>query len=1039
MRGFMLLFSVLFAVGSFADPFVREGTRENVEDSLGVIVRSDGALYKVGSDSVTRSMDTLAGGNIAVEAFGGSVTLTPGGTRGQTVPTAVLSKAAFWVDATTNVVVDANGKVTEWLDVREKGGNGTYNMTRAVAMTTLTNQLPSFVATGAGKSGELPSVSFGRLASGQWMQWTAPDDSKQELTNIRHLFVVHGVFESYGQVIGHDASVLSFIVGNLALAKSALFYLNSTYAAPMRGRTFLDRLRVDPGSTVPKDGWQLLETEIDVGGATASNFFNDRNLLQKTPFGTCWAGGDNLCEVIVFTAPLTEDERQQVSDYLWTKWRSDASDLPVSVAGYNGATVRVEIPGGVTNQLVAAAGDGWAKAGGGVVRESEVTPETRSGHAATRLEGGSLLPAYLPHDIIPQTNVTLHARDDGDAVITASAHAADGAFVKSGAGTVLVTRFPTNVENICVSEGTLRLAPPENETVAPNTPVAVLSNGNFEASVPNWSDGVRHVYEDGETADGWTSGGHYLVQVMTHGRQMWDMPSAPQGQSFVSLQKTFTLSTTVGIPVDGIYSVSFLLAQCKKYGWHQMQLILDETNVVAHVIANTDHYRFLRYRLPWLAAGDHTLTFHGLNTADKRSGIDDIRVEWITSEPEIEAIPNPNFEISGTTTANTIRDSASTHWNFTNGAGIAMRGSLYCQDPADGDRVLYVAYAGAASTTMTFTEPGRYRLIGHVARACPSSNDYKPAYGSTAQTSICIDGNVIGTQAMTLESKMRERVLGTFDVTADNLTPTLTITNLNVSITTMMVFDRLRVIRLNDEIVQNGGFEEGDDESNYKTRRATHWETTRTIPSYSSYAYTVPVRYADLPNSFGTAQFEGSYRLRIQGNGSARQIVTLPTVGCYRFVAHVSSRWISTRGYGLGRNPIEVTLSRNGTVYPLGVLYSWEDCFRRYSIPFAVEEPGEYELAMTGKLSGDVTTFLDGVSIEPVRKTVCEGLSKDTRIEVAEGAKLSLDYLGTIPVGEVRLGDRSVSGVIQASKYPQFLSGAGTLYCVPKGTMLMLR
>ena len=153
----------------------------------------------------------------------------------------------------------------------------------------------------------------------------------------------------------------------------------------------------------------------------------------------------------------------------------------------------------------------------------------------------------------------------------------------------------------------------------------------------------------------------------------------------------------------------------------------------------------------------------------------------------------------------------------------------------------------------------------------------------------------------------------------------------------------------------------------------------------------------------------------------------------------MSSRWISTRGYELGRNPIEVTLSRNGTVYPVGVLYSWEDRFRRYSIPFAVDAPGDYELAMTGKLSGDVTTFLDAVSIEPVQKTVCEGLSSDTRIEVMSGAKLSLDYLGTITVGEVRLGERSVSGVIQASKYPQFLSGAGALYCIPKGTMLMLR
>ena len=1029
----------LMTISLWADSFVREGTQMNIEDTPGGLILSDGILYKAGPDSTTRSMATLAGGHVAVEAFGGSVTLTAGGTRERNIPATVLSKAAFWVDATTNVVVDANGHVTEWLDVREIGSNGTYSKTRAVAMTTLTNQLPTFVATGAGKHGEMPSISFGRLASGQWMQWTAPDGSKQALTNIRHLFVVHGVFESYGQVIGHDESTLSFMVGNLGLAKSWLFYLNSTYAAPMRGRTFLDRIRVDPSMTVPKDGWQLLESEIDVNGASASNFFNDRSLLQKTPFGKCWAGGDNLCEVIVFTVPLTEDERQQVSNYLWLKWRNDASDLPSAVAGYNGALVRMEIPGGITNQLLQAKGDGWAKSGGGIVQENAVAPETRSGHAAILLEGGMLLPTYLPHAVIPQTNVTLSARDDGDAAVAASANT-EGAFVKTGTGTVLVSSIPPSVKDIHVSQGTLRFVPPESETVAPDTPVAYVQNGNFEASVPNWSDNIRHVYEDGETADGWTAGGHYLVQVTTHGQQQvgWNMPAAPQGESFASLQKNFTLSTTVGIPIDGIYSVSFLLVQCKDKGWHQMQLVLDGTNVVAHVIANTDHYRFLRYRLPWLTAGNHTLMFRGLNTTAKYSGIDDIRVEWITSEPEVDAIPNPNFEISGTTTTTTIRDSASTRWNFTNGAGIAMRGSLYCQDPADGDRVLYVAYAGAASTTMTFTEPGRYKLIGHVARVRPNTTDYQQAYGSTAQTYICVDGNVIGTQKMTMESKMQERVLGTFDVTAGNLTPTLTITNINRAITAMMTFDRLRVVKMNDEIVKNGGFEEGDDESNYKTRSAANWETQRTIPSYSKYSHTVPVGYADQPSSFGTAQFEGNYRLRINGNGYARQTVTLQA-GSYRFVAHVASRLDNKHGYAIGRNPVDVTLSRNGTVYPVGVLYSWEDRFRRHSIPFTVEEPGEYELAMTGKLSGDRTTFIDGVSIEPVRNASCAGFSKNVRIEVADGAKLALDYIGTNTVERIRLGGRSVSGVIDASRFPQFLSGPGALNCEPKGTLLLVK
>ena len=61
----------LMTISSWADSFVREGTQMNIEDTSGGLILSDGILYKAGSDSTTRSMATLAGGHVAVEAFGG--------------------------------------------------------------------------------------------------------------------------------------------------------------------------------------------------------------------------------------------------------------------------------------------------------------------------------------------------------------------------------------------------------------------------------------------------------------------------------------------------------------------------------------------------------------------------------------------------------------------------------------------------------------------------------------------------------------------------------------------------------------------------------------------------------------------------------------------------------------------------------------------------------------------------------------------------------------------------------------------------------
>ena len=60
-------------------------------------------------------------------------------------------------------------------------------------------------------------------------------------------------------------------------------------------------------------------------------------------------------------------------------------------------------------------------------------------------------------------------------------------------------------------------------------------------------------------------------------------------------------------------------------------------------------------------------------------------------------------------------------------------------------------------------------------------------------------------------------------------------------------------------------------------------------------------------------------------------------------------------------------------------------------------------------------------------------------INVAAGAKLALDYIGTNTASTVRYAGRSVTGDINAETCPDFVTGVGSLFVLPKGTLILFR
>lgn len=1015
---------------------VAEGAYLSVSTSVPETLRfeSGGTLRKTGSSALAVMTDGFSGGGWSVEAVGGSLSVATGVNRSFTKPTAILNKAAFWVDSAVNVVRNGDD-VIAWRDAREIDPD-TDTYPRATSQTNLTNACPQYVASGAGVDGDLPSIWFGRLASGRWMQFSIP-------LNVRHVFVVHGVTESFGNILGSTASPpeKAFLAGDLSSAKGTLFWHNSRYSAPVCGRVFLDRVRVDPTAAHPNDGWQLMEIDLPYLG-TLNAFFNDRSLANYTPFGNCWAGGDNICEAVFFTVFLTESERLQVADYLWRKWRSRAADMPEMVVSYNGSDVAVTYPPGTDVSLPAIPGGGTMYFGAASLSEMGVTLETPTGHAPVGLGAGtSLSPVYLPHAVLARTGTVYTVRSDGeDGVIAATAAASASAIVKDGTGTLLLEKVPQGVSTLEVTVGELRLQPPARPAVAPENLLCVIEDGDFEKFSPNWSDNKRYIFFDDTSACGWAyakASTTYHVQIPCNGSAMpgWTgMAAAPSGVQFASLQKDFSLSTEMDVPADGIYTLSFRLAQRPGVGWHRIDVLVDGT-VLAQVVANTDVFRTLRYRLPRLVAGKHTVAFQSADT-DNASGLDDVRVDWIRSGDNEVAVSNAGFEIGGVFEKD-VRDvaTAPTGWAISGTGGVAMLGSWKCPAAADGDRVLWLNCSASATTPIAFPSAGRYALYAAVARARPDSS-----YGDPKVTqlygSFYVDGALLNSVATGCASVPAERFLGVYTASEGNLTVPFTVSNaLSLATAAILTVDAVRVVRLPANLLTNGGFEEGQGGS-------ASWELDASkYPEFAGYARTVVVPYAENPSLFGSDVYEGANRLRVFHRGWARQTLTFPSEGDYRFIAHTCAR--NYNGYAAGRNPVEVRLCRNGVTNAIGTVSSYDGAFRRYTLPFRIDEPGAYtlELQGLGEDNEDKTTFFDGLSVEPIDESrVTDSLiPADAEVVIAAGARIRLDFTGTNKVAAVRYSGHSVSGVIDVKQYPEFVSGSGALYVMPEGTVVIIR
>ena len=110
---------------------------------------------------------------------------------------------------------------------------------------------------------------------------------------------------------------------------------------------------------------------------------------------------------------------------------------------------------------------------------------------------------------------------------------------------------------------------------------------------------------------------------------------------------------------------------------------------------------------------------------------------------------------------------------------------------------------------------------------------------------------------------------------------------------------------------------------------------------------------------------------------------------------------------------------------------------------FTAPSASVYRVAIQGTLDSDslYEAHIDAITLRQVLDTfdATPPFSETARISVAEGACLRTDFSGTNKVSKLRLGGRSVYGVVSSETHPVYLSGTGAFLVSEPGMSLSIR
>ena len=1038
----------------------------------------------------------------SVDVLGGTLKLT----GAAATPTAgdapaAMQKALVWLDAST---LD-EGDLATWADCR---GNGYTAVARQLRAETVA---PPVVTTVDG----VKCVNFGGI-SDKYMRFLQ-NGTETTMIRVKHWFFVYGFSSASSPLLGCDTGYMwergTGLLTTLGV-DSVRYYDNSVnepYFYASRGdmvnrdiaaRHWVDGVRIDPFSMRPKKGFQLFEGDQQQSVQTFQTIFFKASETFKSASGR--AGGNYVCEVVVFNVPLSEEERVSVERYLMAKWslprqKSTTGDEPRVLATgeirvADGASVEATVSADAESLPLAFSGAGdVVKKGAGtlVIGPAESRPlqgsfELSEGDLLLRggtmptvtVNGGETWSSAIWPSVRQTTVETCNA--SGFKVTKASDAPAE-TVRKTGFGELAVRALDDSAKRVKVEEGVLRLAAGEGGA-APDAGIVETSvaipNPSFEEPFSVGANQSSGLWD--KTVNGWHGLDAYFHTQLPSPIATWTSYLTPCGDNvmMVIADGDGYVETDVTFPRAGTYELSLWATSRYDTDKRNCLDILYNGKRIGHLQTTVGPYVQYRFRFD-IAAEDagaaHRLKFDSRYAySDSNTIIDGLRICPVAQKASgVFKVPNGDFDrrnhAEGDSGMKTVFSRALTHegWTLSLTDDPAYTDETngyiaFCAGGCPADKMGYYPYQELGSgsgvlgffgkygraTTAEFTLPaGRWLLKGDLAWWMTfldnaPSGDYsaKPKVGAWLVRGGSTEP--LGT-ITTIRHNMGSFCWPTVIDVAEPTTVQLIVGNTNSG---SGVLDNLEFVPADvasgdENLVVDAGCERLDCWTVYKD---TSFYTRGDAERFS---------YKQDVDAWGLDAFEGDFCLRLHNISGFYTPVTFPAPGLYRLTFHARPRPDSDT---FSCNPVRAFV-RLGDGSDLEIFRQKEmKRFWRFAEYTALFEIPADKLPADGKLNfyihglgkegdaagADRTTFVDGVSIVKVDPStvVSPTVPESTRLYVAEGAMLNLDYPGTKIVKTLSLGGvHKPAGVYSAANCPGYLTGMGSVEVKPDGMVITIR
>lgn len=1041
-----------------------------LESGAGGVIKSGKGKYAFALDK------SYAPGGVTVSVASGSVVAFSGKTDVATAiePNVVVEKAALWLKGDKNLQ-KTGSDVLAWYDCREAESSGSYGTVYS-RMTTESEVKPLSIITNG-----YSAVSFRGYGTGAWMRYRDASSAESKLEGLFHVFLVYSTQTSKtGFPLGSISGTHNFHVG-LTTDPWTYYCRKNTGFAVRSGQSRLDGISFDPYFTPIKTGAHLYEFEAGGAKVLFSTFFNDRGNSGR--FGGC-----ELMEVVAFTNRINAVDRIAVSRYLVRKYGLLDDTKTAFVADLQpGSTL--EVASGNAQVMSPTNGVRISGVGNLEVRDSRLILSSRNARSFDGTVRFSAQTSYiggaLPYDAKDGDVLTVTAGSgNGENVVTPSS-GEPGTFVKEGPGDLRLSDVPEDIKGISVVGGTLTIGGAGVNETPVERAIAIIANPGFE------TNGGEPYYtcstvdkEDTTTVPGWsvyipkkeTFSNNGMVWIYDNKRQIsrpWFCPyDAPEGRYAIGFLYRGQFWTTVSVPVDGVYELSFKSCGRLNYSAAGLEISLDGT-VFAHFCGSTGTgWVPNRYRTPFLTSGEHVLKLATTTEFDSAVSFDDfsmVRVAdgvWPVANGDFEHVTyaarkDNNAENNGTLAGWTRTDDGSSCAAYLVPRDCATTTTFFEPMSHGGSHQIQLIGNGPLLTSDSFAigdmPSGCYYLRCDAADA-GADYQWKKFVETTSWQSpvltakLSVNGKEMDMGTATVGSCVfRSIVFSKAAEIPSGATLTLTVSNSRADGQWSAVsFDNLEFVSAEEverdrEYIVNGDFETGNyDGWTRETRKDSE------VSYLKNCACSVIDTRTETQHNFPYAKPSGedeNYALRMVQCPLVYQDVTFDDAGIYRLKFAANGR-NNTKYSG---NAVRFWVVKSGSaetnfIYETSAIYTSE--FANYSTFFRIDQPGNYRFAFEG-LNGldgrqvgaradDATCQIDRISVRKALPQEVGGL--DSRLEITLGAqtKLHLDFDGTQKVSRVRAGGKTLHGTISAVTYPDLVSGIGAIEPERRGLLIVV-